>query len=264
MSVKWQNKDKLKFNKTDDPLFHLHEYHIDVQSNHIYLMPWDELAATDEYGASEPGVEYTMANKFIMNARACMMSNPGANLVVHMKTCGGDWNEGMSIFDMLISYPHETTIINYTHARSMSSIVFSAATKRVMMPHSYFLFHDGTYGDEGTVKQVKANWEYYQSQGPIMLEIYAVRMKQKGKFSDWPIEEIRSHLREHMDQAEDVYLTAHEAIEWGLADEVFNGDWTKLATHTEEQVRFGREFGEYFLTYDHRTLPEIERKKLKR
>ena len=57
MSVKWRNAEKLKLDKTEDPVFRLHEYHVDVQGHHIYLMPWDELAATGTYEDMEPGVE---------------------------------------------------------------------------------------------------------------------------------------------------------------------------------------------------------------
>lgn len=246
-NARWENKDKLKMDRTEDPVFRLHEYHIDVQNNHVFLFPWDELAATEVYGESEPGVEFTMANKLIMNARLCMMANPGVPLIIHQKTNGGIWEEGMAIFDMLITYPHETTILNYTHARSMSSIFFQAATKRVMMPHSTFMFHDGTVGDQGTLKQVRSGWNFYEKVGIVMMDIYAYRMKQRGKFSRRSLQSIKDMLREEMDRKEDVYLTAKEAVEWGLADEIFNGSWPGLGKYTKDQTRHAHEYADHFL-----------------
>jgi ATP-dependent protease ClpP protease subunit len=245
--AKWENKDKLRLDRTEDPVFRLHEYQLDIQNNHVFLFPWDELAATDTYGEGEPGVDFTMANKFIMNARLCMMTNPGKAMVVHQKTCGGDWNEGMAIFDTFITFPHETTILNYTHARSMSSIILQAASKRVMMPHSHFMFHDGTYGDEGPLNQVSSGMEFYKSQGTIMMDIYAYRMKQQGKFKSWSIKRIKEMLRDRMDKKGDVYLTAKDTVEWGLADEIFNGDWANLATYTTEQLERGQGYAAHFL-----------------
>lgn len=246
--AKWENSDKLKLDRKDDPVWRLHSNYLDLQNNHVFLFPWDDLAGTavcEEGG--EPGVEYTMANRFIMNARLCMMANPGVPMVVHQKTCGGDWQEGIAIFDMLITYPHETTILNYTHARSMSSMTFQAATKRVMMPHSHFMFHDGTYGDYGTVKKVRSGMEFSEHSDGVMMDIYARRMKQQGKFKSWSYKRIKEMLRDEIDRKEDVYLSAKDTVEWGLADEIFNGSWKDLATYTPEQVDRGHQYAEYFL-----------------
>src|SRR5579859_2585533 len=140
--------------KQDDPLYYILENDLDLKSNHIYLFGIE----TYMYGAGadaaqEPGVEFAMANRFIRNINMCMRVNPETPLVIHMKTCGGDYTEGMAIFDAIKAFPWPVTILNYSHARSMSSLIFQAGNKRVMMPNSYFLFHDGTFGIEGTVKQ---------------------------------------------------------------------------------------------------------------
>lgn len=247
--ARWENKDKLQHDRKDDPVWRLHKHYLDLQNNHVFLFPWEDLAGTEvcEEGG-EPGVEYTMANRFIMNARLCMMANQGAPMVVHQKTCGGDWNEGIAIFDTLITYPHETTILNYTHARSMSSMTFQAATKRVMMPHSHFMFHDGTYGDYGTVKKVRSGMEFSEHTDEVMMDIYARRMKQKGKFKSWSYKRIKEMLRTEIDRKEDVYLSARDTVEWGLADEIFNGNWANLAEYTPDQVTRGNEYAAYFLT----------------
>lgn len=238
---------KLKIDRSADPIYRLHENHIDIQGNQIYLFPWDALAATSTYGEDEPGVEYTMANRFIMNTRLTMMVNPTKPLLIHMKTCGGFWEEGMAIFDALIMYPTPSTILSYTHARSMSSIIFQATTKRVMMPHSHFMFHVGSYGSWGTLKQVRTGLDFYDKVGGVMLDIYAYRMKQNGKFKSWSSNRIKEMLRTEMDKKEDVYLTAKETVEWGLADEIFNGDWDGLVKHTKEQIDHGKEYIANFL-----------------
>jgi ATP-dependent protease ClpP protease subunit len=235
-------KATIKIDKAKDPVSHLHDNHIDLQNNHVYLFPWDALAATATYGEGEPGVDYTMANRFIMNARLAMLTNPDKPMIVHQKTCGGDWGEGMAIFDTLMMHPTETTILSYTHARSMSSLTFQAATKRVMMPHSVFMFHDGTYYSEGTLKVVVSGLDFYVKVGTAMLDIYAIRMKQRGKYKSWSFKRIRDMLSTEMDKKEDVYLTAKETIEWGLADEIFYGDWSGLATYTKEQIGRRKEF----------------------
>ena len=75
-----------------------------------------------------------------------------------------------------------------------------------------------------------------------MLDIYALRMKQQGKYKSWSFKRIREMLSTEMDKKEDVYLTAKETVEWGLADEIFYGDWAGLETYTKEQIGRRKEF----------------------
>jgi ATP-dependent protease ClpP protease subunit len=227
---------KLKI-RQDDPLYYVLENDIDLISNHIYLFGIEGYTMGGGVdAATEPGVEYVMANRFIRNINMCMRRNPMKPLVIHMKTRGGDWSEGMAIYDAIRSFPWPVTIINYTHARSMSSLIFQAGNKRVMMPNSYFMFHDGTFGMEGTVKQVRSAVKFERTAEKIMLDIYAKSMKQHGKLAQKTQIYIRKWLRSRMDKEEDVYLTANEAIDYGFADEIFDADWSRLTDYTPEQL----------------------------
>jgi len=220
---------KLKV-KSEDLIYHMHEFDVDLESNHIYLMGVDRgyEVVPDVH---EPGIEFVVANRFIRNINLCMRVNPGKPIVIHMKTCGGMWEEGMAIYDAIKACPSQVTILNYTHARSMSSLIFQAADKRVMMPHSIFMYHDGTYGIEGTYKQVKATIDFDKRTEGIMLGIYAERMNEQGSMAGQGASKIKKFLRYQMDKKEDVFLTAEQTVELGLADEIFNYDWTSLSKY---------------------------------
>ena len=212
---------------SEHPLFDVHSYDIDWEANHIYLM------GSEEYNleGTEPGVEYIMANRFIRNLNLLMRKNKDP-ILIHMKTGGGCWEEGMAIFDSIKSCPNFVCILNYTHARSMSSIIFQAADKRIMMPHSTFMFHDGTMGYEGTAKQYLTEAEELKKSTKQMMDIYVDAMKDKGKYNKWSRQRIFNWLRNQMDKKEEVYLNAQQTVELGFADEVFgaNGeyDWETL------------------------------------
>jgi ATP-dependent protease ClpP protease subunit len=215
--------------KSEDPVSQLHDYNIDIPSNHIYLFGEETYSDLDE--GSEPGVEYIMANRFIRNLNI-LMRKSDAPILIHMKTCGGDWKEGMAIHDAIRACPNKVIILNYTHARSMSSLIFQAADKRVMFPHSTFMFHDGTMAVSGTVKQFYTEYEQTKIAERQMMDIYVEAMKAKGKFKDQDSKKIEKWLREAMDKKEDVFLSAEQAVEYGFADEIFglNGvyDWDAL------------------------------------
>jgi ATP-dependent protease ClpP protease subunit len=187
----------------------------------------------DDDNFVEPGVEYQMATQFIKNLNILSGRNPKRPILIHMKTNGGIRQEGMAIYDAILACPNPVTILGYTFAVSMSSIILQAADKRALMPHCLFLFHEGALSLNGTMKEVWTNADWTKKvEIPEMLSIYAGRLKQKGKYRHLPIERIKKILQGYMDKKEDVYLSAKEAVEWGFADEVFGADgvydWTAL------------------------------------
>ena len=211
----------------DHYLYDVHSYDIDVPANHIYLVGNDEYAGIED---GEPGVEFSMANRFIRNLNI-LMRKSNDPILIHMKTCGGDWSEGMAIYDAIKTCPNHICILSYTHARSMSSIILQAADKRVMMPHSTFMFHDGTMAMAGTVKQYFTEADELKKSCEQMMKIYINSMKAKGKMKNLTTQKIRNWLRSQMDKKEEVYLSAEQAVELGFADEIFgeNGiDWDTI------------------------------------
>jgi ATP-dependent protease ClpP protease subunit len=213
--------------RPDDPIYYVHECDIDIFSNHIYLFGAETYATGTSYeGGIEPGVEYVMANRFIRNLQLCMRANPKEPIIIHMKTNGGDVHEGMAIYDAIKTCPVPITILSYTHARSMSSIILQAADRRVLMPSSYFMFHDGTLGAEGTFKTVVSFVEFQKRYSDKIEGIYIESMRNKGfKKTD---SERKRWLRDQMDKKEDVFLMPDEAVSCGFADEIFNGNWDDL------------------------------------
>lgn len=231
--------DKLIKYGISDPIYTIHDHGLDLKANHIYLLGEETYAHYEAEGA-EPGVEFLMANRFIKNLNILMRKGHDP-ILIHMKTNGGYWEEGMAIYDAIQACPNPITILNYTHARSMSSLIFLAANKRVMMPHSTFMFHDGTIGIDGTVRQFLTEHTQVQKTTSQMMKIYIKALREQGKFSKWKEERIYKKLRELMDKKEEVYLDAYEAADWGFADEVFGQcgiyDWSSLTSYTEEQLR---------------------------
>ncbi len=213
----------------------LHFYDLDLKSNHIYLMGVDRGYEAGE-GLEEPGVDYVMANRFIRNFNLCMRANPRKPILIHLKSSGGSWEEGMAIYDTIRSCAWPVTILNYTHARSMTSIILQAANKRVMMPNSTFMFHEGTLSAEGTVKQVKSFVKYSAAQDTRMLDIYVKSIKNAAHWQGKTEKQIKHWLQSNMDAKEDVYQSAAEAVKYGFADDVFDYDWSALTEYNEEQL----------------------------
>jgi len=226
-------EDKLL--KKYEALDYTHDSDIDPEHYQIYLFGREDAKEDMEFG--EPGVEYKMANRFIKNLHYLSGRDQKRPILIHMKTCGGHVEEGMAIYDTLLSIPNPTTIINYTHARSMSSIIFQAANKRIMMPNSYFMFHEGEQAVSGTFKQVNSIIDFGKQFSDTMTTIYAERMKHtpKGAHRTWTMARIKDWLVHEMDRKEDVHLTAIETVNIGLADEIFV-DYESVFAYTKQQL----------------------------
>lgn len=220
----------------------IHDKGINLKDFSIYLAGVEKWYQGDDRDFSEPGIEYQISNRFIKNLHILSARNPRHPILVHMKTCGGYWEEGMAIYDALLACPNPVTILSYTHARSMSSIILQAADKRVLMPHSYFLFHEGTLELAGTNKGVLSNAKWIEKVvNPTMMEIYVRALKRRGRYQKWSEDKIRKHLQEHMDKKEDVFLTPKQAVEWGFADEVFGEsghfNWPALRKYSDVKTK---------------------------
>jgi ATP-dependent protease ClpP protease subunit len=217
-------------NKDTDYIQYIHQHGLDIKAREIWITPTDEIAhGIGEPIYGDPGVEYTMTTRFLKNLHILMniSSDP---ILIHLKTMGGDWSEGMAIYDTIKTSPCHITALNYTHARSMSSLIFSACDKRVMMPHSVFMFHDGSMGYEGTAKQFLTEAEQLKISSRQMLSVYSeVMMANSPLWNGKGKKACEKWLRDAMDKKEEVYLNPIDAISHGFADSVFDGDWDSLS-----------------------------------
>lgn len=123
----------------DGVISHVNDYGLDVEHREIFLFPREEyMYGGGEEGLEEPGVDFGMANQFIKNLR--LLSNLSDEpILIHLKSCGGDWIEGLAMYQAIKACKNHITILNYASARSMSSIIFCAADYRAMLPFSTFM-----------------------------------------------------------------------------------------------------------------------------
>ena len=201
----------------------IHEFGLDTRHFVIYLQGIEENPYEDNI---EPGVEYRMANRFIKNLDILTGIEAEKPITVSMKTNGGDWTEGMAMHDAMLALTNPITILNYTHARSMSSLMFQAANKRIMMPHSTFMYHEGTFGVEGTWKQVKNEVSFAKATDKQMMDVYidAIQRTPHSTMQSWSRKKILNYLKKNMDKTEEVYMLPEDAIKAGFADQMWVSD----------------------------------------
>jgi ATP-dependent protease ClpP protease subunit len=192
-----------------------HHQGILIESREIFLTGYEGDVS------EEPGVDYRMATRFERNMRLVETLNPG-HVLVHMHSVGGEWADGISIYDTIKAYPYNVTILAYAHARSMTSIILQAADLRVMMPHSYFMIHYGSLYMDCNEISAYSLIEFNQVCDQQMLDIYAERCNNGQYFQEKGIPEakIRKFLDSKMREKQEWYLTAQDAVYYGFADAI--------------------------------------------
>jgi len=199
-----------------DPIGEVHAYGVDVKKREIYIHGYHGSFEED------PGVDYRMASYAIKNLRFLDSIN-NTPILVHMHSVGGNWNDGMAIYDAIKLSKSWVSVLVYGQAESMSSIVLQAADSRVMMPHAHFMSHYGSSGWSQDYLSAQNAAKYEQTIADIMFDIYAEKCM-GGKFfkehyKSATIEKVKGFLKRKL-KSGDWYLGAHEAVYYGFADSV--------------------------------------------
>lgn len=187
---------------------------IDIPNREMWIQ------SSFDISGNEPGVEYRMATQVIKNLHI-LKNDPDASgkpVLIHMHICGGDWQEGMAIYDAICAMPYETTIISYTQASSMSSILLQAADKRYLMPNSHVMVHMGSVQAAGDVPGVQSFVQFAERDTETMFRIYLERMRESKKFNGLSDAKILAQFKQLLGKHGEIFLSPKDALRWNLAD----------------------------------------------
>lgn len=190
-----------KYIRTDIEWFHDYDYW--VSENIIYLG-----SVAGDYDNDETGVDFQMASRFIKSI--AMADRKNKPIEIRMNNPGGDEYHGIAIFDAIQECKNDVTIKVYGHAMSMGAWILQAADNRIMMPNSRLMIHDGYFGIGSVHPKVFESWaEESKLLRKKMYELFASKMG------------ITLRKAEKI-CAFDKFYSASEAVEAGLADEVYS------------------------------------------
>lgn len=139
------------------------------------------------------------------------MDAPGKEITFYINTPGGSITAGMAIYDTmkLISSPIKVVVTGM--AASMGSILLCGADKgkRFLYPHSRVLIHQPLISGQMVAVAVDIHIQALEMER-LRDELNAILASSSGQ----PLEKIQK------DTDRDFYMTADEAIKYGLADAI--------------------------------------------
>jgi len=135
--------------------------------------------------------------------------NPDADILFYINSPGGSVSSGMAIYDTMNFIKCDVSTIVMGMAASMGSLLSTAGTKgkRKMLPHATHMIHQPLGGSSGQATEVEIQFKELQRWKEILTTLYVTHT---GK--DY------ATLEADMDR--DNYMTAPEALAYGLVDEI--------------------------------------------
>jgi ATP-dependent Clp endopeptidase proteolytic subunit ClpP len=154
-------------------------------------------------------VDDEMANIVVAQLLYLAHEDPKASITMYINSPGGSISSGMAIFDTMQFIPCNISTICFGTAASMGAFLLGAGTKghRKALPNSRIMIHQPLGGAKGQAADIEIQAK----------EILFVRSQINAYLSmmtDQPIEKINA------DCDRDFYLSADQAVDYGLIDEV--------------------------------------------
>ncbi|MGM0613546.1 MAG: ATP-dependent Clp endopeptidase proteolytic subunit ClpP [Bacteroidota bacterium] len=156
-------------------------------------------------------IDDTVAN--IIQAQMLFLESTDSSkdIQVYLNTPGGSVYAGLGIYDTMQYIAPDVATIITGMAASMGSVISCAGTagKRTALPHSRVLIHQPMGGAQGQASDIEITAREILK---MKRELYEIISKHSGQ----------SYEKIEKDSDRDYWMTAEEAKEYGMIDEVLN------------------------------------------
>ncbi len=154
-------------------------------------------------------IDDTIANLICAQLLHLESENPDRDISLYINSPGGDINGLFAIYDTMQYIRPDITTICFGQAASAAAVLLAAGTpgKRLALPHSRILLHQPYAGAQGQVSDIELVSQEVQR---LKLQLEEILSRHSGQ----SVEKI------HTDTDRDFVLTAPEALEYGIIDEV--------------------------------------------
>src|SRR5574344_1321072 len=154
-------------------------------------------------------IDDEMANSIVAQLLLLDSENPEKDIMMYLNSPGGVITAGMAIYDTMKLVKADVSTICLGEAASMGAFLLSAGTKgkRMALPSARIMIHQPLGGAQGQATEIELEAK----------EIGRMKKMLNGLFAEHtgqPIEKIKE------DTERDHYLSAQEAMDYGLIDKV--------------------------------------------
>jgi len=169
-----------------------------------------------------------VANLIVAQLLFLDRENPDKEIQMYINSPGGEIYPGLAIYDtmQMLRAPISTIAVGWT--ASLGTVLLAAGRKgrRFALPHSTIHMHPAGGGARGYAPDVEIQYRELKRMQDLL---HGILSRHTGK----PVEKIAD------DFDRDYFMDAHEAVEYGIIDEVLT-----IADEEEEKEEKGEKEGE--------------------
>jgi ATP-dependent Clp protease protease subunit len=137
--------------------------------------------------------------------------DPDVDILFYINSPGGSVIAGLSILDTMNFIKPDVSTIVMGQAASMGSLLASSGAKgkRLILPYARHMIHQVSSGTQGTAIDMRIQLEETLKLNAMLTEIY---VQNTGK----------TYEQLEKDMSRDCFMSAQEAIDYGLADKIIS------------------------------------------
>jgi ATP-dependent Clp protease protease subunit len=149
--------------------------------------------------------------------------DPNKDIILYINSPGGSVYDAMAIYDTMQFVKSDIQTVGIGVQASAAAFLLSSGTKgkRYLLPHATVMIHQPSSGTRGKVTDQEIDLREALRVKKMMEEIMAKNTGQKKE-------------KVHLDMERDFWMTADEAVKYGLVDKVISTP--KLADSIQKQA----------------------------
>lgn len=149
------------------------------------------------------------ANLIVAQLLFLQNEDPKKDIMLYINSPGGSVYDGMAIYDTIQHVKNDVQTVGIGLQASMGAFLLSSGTKgkRYLLPHAKVMIHQPSSGTRGKVSDMEIDLKETINLRKLLNEILAKNTGQK-----------LSKIEKDVDR--DYWMTAEEAVKYGIADKV--------------------------------------------
>lgn len=157
-----------------------------------------------------PIEDYT-ANLIVSQLLYLESENSDKDITLYINSPGGVISSGLSIYDTMQYITPDVSTVVIGQACSMGSFLAQAGSpgKRYLLPHSRTMIHQPSGGTHGMQSDIEIQYKEITYFKDLLTQLYVEHNSNSKTYEDF-----------QRDMDRDFFMTADEAIDYGLADKV--------------------------------------------
>jgi ATP-dependent Clp protease protease subunit len=158
-------------------------------------------------------VEDYSANLVVSQLLFLESENPDKDITLYINSPGGVITAGMSIYDTMQYIRPDIATVVMGQACSMGSFLAQAGApgKRYVLPHSRTMIHQPSGGARGMQSDIEIQYKEITAMKRMLTDLYVKHNTANKTYEDF-----------ERDMDRDYFMTAQEAVAYGLADKVID------------------------------------------